>query len=97
MSNPIKELIVAEAAEAVKKPDIPNRVCAYEGSEYYWPSKGLGVRFNGVERKNDVVEFDVAEGWVRVHQRDGRGRFKQERGQWSTITLKGTVEPFWKD
>jgi hypothetical protein len=51
--------------------------------------RGVGIRFNGVER-NDVEEYCVSEGWIRV----AFGRSLDRRGRPMTIKLKGTVEPF---
>jgi hypothetical protein len=57
----------------------------------------IGVRFNSVVRKGDVVAYDAEQGWIRIHLRDRMGKPKRERGVFVTMTLKGKVEPFWKD
>lgn len=54
--------------------------------------RGVGIRFNGVER-NNVEEYCVSEGWVRVIA----GRALDRRGQPMTMKLKGTVEAFLRD
>lgn len=54
--------------------------------------RGVGIRFNGVEKKN-VVEYDVAEGWVRVEVPTAKDR----RGNPMVIKSKGTVEPYFRD
>lgn len=54
--------------------------------------RGVGVRFNGVER-NNVEEYCVSEGWIRV----AAGRAVDRKGNAMTIKLKGVVEPFFKD
>lgn len=52
-------------------------------------ARGVGVRFNGVER-DDVEEYSVAEGWIRVQA----GRARDRRGNPMTIKIKGDVAPF---
>ena len=53
--------------------------------------RGIGIRFNGQER-NNVEEYCVSEGWIRVIA----GKALDRRGQPMTLKLKGTVEPFLK-
>lgn len=50
---------------------------------------GVGILFNGKERQ-DVSEYCVSEGWVRVPAGKSKDRF----GEPITIKLKGTVEAF---
>ena len=52
-------------------------------------NRGVGVRFNGVERDN-VEEYSISEGWIRVQV----GKSKDRRGNPMTIKVKGTVEPY---
>jgi hypothetical protein len=52
----------------------------------------IGVRFRGQE-KNNVEEYCVSEGWIRVAVGKGKDRF----GNPLTIKLTGTVEPYYKD
>jgi hypothetical protein len=54
--------------------------------------RGIGIRFNGVEKKN-VEEYSVPEGWIRV----AVGKTVDRRGKPLTMKLKGKVEPFFKD
>ena len=54
--------------------------------------RGVGIRFNGVERDN-VEEYSVSEGWVRV----AAGTAKDRYGNPLTIKLTGEVEPYFKD
>jgi hypothetical protein len=54
--------------------------------------KNVGIRFNGVE-KNNVEEYCVSEGWVRV----AVGNTKDRKGNPLTIKLKGAVEPYFRD
>jgi hypothetical protein len=53
--------------------------------------RGIGIRFNGAE-KNNVEEYSVSEGWVRV----SLGKTVDRRGQPMTMKLKGTVEAYFK-
>jgi hypothetical protein len=52
----------------------------------------IGIRFKGVE-KNNVEEYCVSEGWIRV----AAGKAKDRYGNPLTIRLTGTVEPYFKD
>jgi hypothetical protein len=54
--------------------------------------RGIGIRFNGVE-KNNVEEYSISEGWVRVSV----GKTVDRRGQPMTMKLKGTVEAYFKE
>lgn len=54
--------------------------------------RGIGIRFNGEER-NNVEEYCISEGWVRVPA----GRSLDRRGQPMTLKIKGTVEPYFLD
>ena len=53
--------------------------------------RGIGIRFNGVER-NNVEEYCISEGWVRV----AAGKALDRRGQPLTMKLKGEVEAWFK-
>ena len=55
-------------------------------------SRGVGIRFNGVEKTN-VEEYSVSEGWIRV----AAGRSRDRLGNPMTVKLKGTVEPYFED
>ena len=52
----------------------------------------IGIRFNGVER-NDVEEYCVSEGWVKVPA----GKTVDRKGKPLLIKIKGTVEAYYKD
>ena len=54
--------------------------------------RDIGVRFKGVE-KNNVEEYCVSEGWIRV----AAGKAKDRYGNPLTIRLTGTVEAYFKD
>jgi Protein of unknown function (DUF3297) len=55
-------------------------------------SRGVGVRFNGVEKSN-VEEYCVSEGWVRL----AVGQTTDRRGKPMTVKLRGPVEPYFRD
>ena len=54
--------------------------------------RGIGVRFRGVE-KNNVEEYCVSEGWVRL----AVGNTLDRKGKQLTIKYTGPVEPYFKD
>jgi Protein of unknown function (DUF3297) len=73
----------------------PDRLCASPGSPYFDEKlleRGVGVRFNGVEKTN-VEEYCVSEGWVRLVAGTARDR----KGNPMTIKLTGKVEPYFRD
>ena len=53
--------------------------------------RGVGIRFNARERE-DVEEYSVSEGWVRVPAGKAVDRF----GRPMTIKLKGVVEAYYR-
>jgi hypothetical protein len=53
--------------------------------------RNIGIRFNGRER-NDVEEYCVSEGWVKV----AVGNKVDRKGNPLTIKLNGTVEPYFR-
>lgn len=55
-------------------------------------ARDVGVRFKGVE-KNNVEEYCVSEGWVRL----AVGNTKDRRGNAMTVKLQGAVEPYFRD
>lgn len=70
----------------------PDRLAVNPQSPFHDPAaleRGIGVRFNGVER-DDVEEYSVAEGWIRVQA----GKARDRRGNPMTLKIKGTVEPY---
>ena len=54
--------------------------------------RGVGIRFKGNER-NDVDEYCISEGWIRVQA----GKSVDRHGQPVTVKLSGPVEAFWRD
>jgi hypothetical protein len=54
--------------------------------------RGVGIRFKGIE-KNNVEEYCVSEGWVRV----AAGNTRDRKGNPLTIKLSGPVEAYFRD
>jgi Protein of unknown function (DUF3297) len=72
----------------------PDRLSTDTNSPFYNAAlleRGIGIRFKGVE-KNNVEEYCVSEGWIRV----AAGTAKDRRGNPMTIKLKGEVEPYFR-
>jgi Protein of unknown function (DUF3297) len=70
----------------------PDHLSNDPNSPYYDEAlleRGVGIRFKGVE-KNNVEEYCVSEGWIRV----AAGKSKDRFGNPLTIKLKGTVEAY---
>ena len=71
----------------------PDRLSNDTRSPYYDPAvleRGIGLRFNGVE-KNNVEEYCVSEGWVRLPV----GKSLDRRGNPMTMKVKGQVVPYY--
>ena len=72
----------------------PDRLSTDPGSPFHDPAlleRGVGIRFKGVEKDN-VEEYCVSEGWVRVTV----GKTMTRRGVPMTMKLQGVVEPYFK-
>jgi hypothetical protein len=72
----------------------PDRLAVDPRSPFYDAdvlARDVGIRFKGVE-KNNVEEYCVSEGWVRVSVPNTKDR----RGNPLTIKLTGAVEPYFK-
>ena len=73
----------------------PDRLSTNPRSEWFDAAplgRGVGIRFNGVEKTN-VDEYCVSEGWVKLAAGRSRDRF----GNPMTVMLKGSVEPYFRD
>lgn len=84
-------------SDASKEPqkDLPDRLSTDPKSPYHDAElleRGVGVRFNGVDR-NNVEEYCVSEGWVRVTAGNAKDRY----GNPLTIKVHGPVEPYFRD
>ena len=74
---------------------LPDRLSVDPKSKYYDEqllARNVGIRFNGVERTN-VEEYCASEGWIRV----AVGNSVDRKGRPLTITLKGKVEPYFRE
>ena len=54
--------------------------------------RGIGIRFKDRVR-NDVEEYSISEGWIRV----AAGKTKDRHGQPLTIKLSGEVEAWYEN
>jgi hypothetical protein len=73
---------------------LPDRLSVDPRSPYYNAevlARDIGIRFKGVEKDN-VEEYCVSEGWVRVPV----GSSKDRHGNPVTIKLSGPVEPYFR-
>ena len=73
---------------------LPDRLSTNPKSPFYNEAvleRGVGIIFDGKD-KNNIDEYCVSEGWVRVTAGTAKDRF----GNAMTIKLKGNVEPYWR-
>ncbi len=80
-------------SEENQRPELPDHLSIDMRSPFYAPKvfeHDVGIRFNGRERE-DVVEYCVSEGWVKVPA----GKTVDRKGNPLLIKLKGTVEAFY--
>lgn len=73
----------------------PDRLSTNPASPHYngeLLERGVGIRFKGVD-KNNVEEYCVSEGWVRLTV----GTTVDRRGNPLTMKVQGTVEPYYRD
>lgn len=73
----------------------PDRLAINPRSPYFDADllgRGIGIRFKGVE-KNNVEEYSISEGWIRVQA----GKTMDRKGQPLTLKLSGPVEAWYKD
>ena len=93
--NKTTEAETATETETAKAATPPDRLSVNPQSEYFEPEvlqRGIGIRLNGQE-KTTIEEYCVSEGWAKVTA----GRSRDRHGNPMTITLKGKVEPYFKD
>ncbi len=79
---------------AASRPPLPDRLSIDARSPYHVRAvfeHDIGIRFNGKDR-NDVEEYCISEGWVRVPA----GKTLDRKGQPLLIKLKGKVEAFYR-
>ncbi|ADT88784.1 DUF3297 family protein [Vibrio sp. Vb2880] len=80
--------------DTTAKPALPDRLAGNPRSPHFVAEcfeHQIGIRFNGKER-TDVEEYCISEGWVKVAAPKALDR----RGQPLLMTLKGTVEAYYK-
>ena len=73
----------------------PDRLAANPKSPFHDAAvfaRGVGIRFNG-EEKNNVEEYCVSEGWVRMPV----GKTRDRHGNPMTLKFKGEVVPYFLD
>ena len=81
-------------SDTQEKPPLPDHLSADPRSPFYDAEAlalDIGIRLNDTER-NDVQEYCVSEGWVKVPV----GKVRDRRGQPLTIKLKGKVEAYYR-
>ncbi|QIZ77185.1 DUF3297 family protein [Ferrimonas lipolytica] len=79
--------------DTTAKPALPDHLSSNPRSPHYVEAcfeHEIGIRLNGKER-NDVEEYCISEGWVKVASPKALDR----RGQPMLLTRKGTVEAFY--
>ena len=77
-----------------QRPVLPDRLCTDPRSAHHVAAifeHAIGIRLNGNER-NDVEEYCISEGWVKVPA----GKTLNRKGQPLLIQLKGKVEAFYR-
>jgi len=76
------------------QPNLPDRLSGHPKSPHHIAEifqHDIGIKLNGKER-NDVEEYCISEGWVKVSSATALDR----RGQPLIIKMKGSVEAFYK-
>ena len=71
---------------------LPDRLSVNPKSPHYNAElleRGVGIRFNGAD-KNNVEEYFVSEGWVRL----AVGKTVDRHGNAMTVKYNGVVEPY---
>jgi hypothetical protein len=76
-------------------PPLPDRLSTDPKSPFFNAElleRGVGIRFKGVD-KNNVEEYCVSEGWVRLSV----GNSVDRKGRPLTMKVQGTVEPYLRE
>jgi hypothetical protein len=83
----------AHGDRAMQQEVLPDRLSVDVQSPFFSPLyKRARVWLNGTERKGDVEEYCVSEGWIRARVFDGNGRFvRTDGGAYKTVKLEGEV------
>ena len=80
---------------ASTRPPIPDQLSIDPKSPHFNATvleHDIGIRINGKQR-NDVEEFCISEGWIKV----AAGRARDRYGRAMLVKVKGTVEAFYLD
>jgi hypothetical protein len=80
--------------ETTTRPPLPDHLSADPRSPHHVAAvfeHHIGIRLNGNER-NDVEEYCISEGWVKVPA----GKTRDRKGQPLLMKVKGTVEAYYK-
>ena len=80
--------------DTTAKPALPDRLSVNPRSPHHVEAvfeHEIGILLNGKER-NDVEEYCISEGWVKV----AAAKALDRRGQPLLMTLKGKVEAFYR-
>lgn len=80
--------------DTTARPELPDRLSVQPRSPHYNAAvfeHDIGIRLNGKERF-DVEEYCISEGWVKVPA----GKAVDRRGQPLLMTMKGTVEAYYR-
>jgi Protein of unknown function (DUF3297) len=86
---------MSDTPPALTAEPLPDRLSTTPTSPYYNEAilaRGIGIRFKGVE-KNNVEEYCVSEGWVRLVA----GTAKDRKGNPMTVKLQGEVVPYFRE
>jgi hypothetical protein len=86
---------MSDMTPAIPADTLPDRLSTTPTSPYYNEAilaRGIGIRFKGVE-KNNVEEYCVSEGWVRLVA----GTAKDRKGNPMTVKLQGEVVPYFRE
>ena len=76
-------------------PEFPDRLSVNPKSPHFNEAifqHDIGIRINGQEKTN-VEEYCISEGWIKI----AVGKSMDRHGNPLTMTVKGTVEPFFKE
>lgn len=79
---------------AAERPALPDHLSIDPRSPHYNAAvfeHDIGIRFNDKERE-DVVEYCISEGWVKVPA----GKTLDRKGQPLLIKIKGRVEAYYQ-
>jgi hypothetical protein len=82
------------ASSATQRPTLPDHLSVDPRSPHHLATAfehAIGIRLNDKER-NDVEEYCISEGWVKVPA----GKTVDRKGQPLMIKLKGKVEAFYR-